>query len=102
MKFFKLQKLGHTNTEVRNPIQPERYSYVIKRLSDGLFSKGGSHPRFGKIGRVWNRATDVKAHIRTVDKKLYEGCIVIEFGLFETKRFPNPEYFYYEGGFNKK
>jgi hypothetical protein len=36
--------------------------YKIRR-PDGLFSGGGSHPRFSKLGKTWSRLSDVARHI---------------------------------------
>ena len=90
MKFFKLQKMGHTKTEVRLPIQPDRFSYKIQRMADGQFSKGTSHPRFGRIGRTWNRMSDLTSHLRHVyqshpNSDPYDGCAIVEFASFKTK-----------------
>ncbi len=90
MKFFKLQKLEHLNSETRTPVQPDRFSYKIQRVADGQFSKGTSHPRFGRIGRTWNRMSDLTTHLKYVYEAHprsdpYEGCAIIEFASFKTK-----------------
>jgi hypothetical protein len=42
---------------------PENY-YLIRRLSDGLFSVGGDHPTFDRVGRVWRSLAHVRGHMR--------------------------------------
>ncbi len=41
----------------------ERY-YLIRRLSDGLYSVGGDHPVFDAVGRVWRSLAHVRGHMR--------------------------------------
>lgn len=37
--------------------------YMIRRKSDGLFSAGGSGPRFSTIGKVWRNANTFHNHL---------------------------------------
>lgn len=42
--------------------QPEKHLFMI-RNSEGLFSSGGSSPRFGRYGKVWDSAAKLKCHL---------------------------------------
>ena len=37
--------------------------YMIRRKSDGLFSSGGSGPKFTSIGKVWRNANTFHNHL---------------------------------------
>jgi len=38
--------------------------YRIRRKKDGLFSAGGSNPRFNKSGKAWTTIGKLKNHLR--------------------------------------
>ena len=66
--------------------------YKIQRKSDGLFSNGGSNPKFTKYGKIWRSAGQLKNHLslvgcyKTPISKVYEGCelVTLEFHEVET------------------
>lgn len=41
----------------------EQYVYKIRKKSDGLFSTGGSRPRFTKKGKVWASIGHIRNHL---------------------------------------
>lgn len=60
--------------------------YKIMRLKDGLYSTGGTSPRFAPRGKVWRNIGFLKNHLHQVDDNLvYTGCVVIELVTRETE-----------------
>jgi hypothetical protein len=68
------------------------YCYKIQRVSDGLYSTGGSSIRFSKNGKVWRTVGQLKNHLnlfknwKTKKIKLpvdYQGCQVVTFKMVE-------------------
>lgn len=61
--------------------------FKIRRLSDGMFSCGGSYPRFNKNGKVWRLKAHVKLHLAGIPNYIktdrYKDCEVIEFELVQ-------------------
>lgn len=59
-------------------------TYKIRRLSDGLYSRGGNPPTWSKAGKSWNGAGPLKQHLnqylkllgRTGGDNAYEGCVL--------------------------
>jgi len=53
--------------------------YKIRQKSTGLFSTGGSVPRFTKKGKIWRRKGDLSSHLNLVSgrKCVYDDCEVI-------------------------
>jgi len=41
--------------------------YRIQRISDGLFSTGGAHPRFNKKGKIWRTIPHIKNHLTVIE-----------------------------------
>lgn len=72
--------------------------YKIRRKSDGLFSTGGTTPRFTSKGKTWSGMGQIKNHLNQfvthdyTNKKLlaryypYEGCELVEFVISEEER----------------
>jgi hypothetical protein len=68
-------------------MEGEPVVYKIKRLTDGLFSKGGAYePYFTRTGKVWNTLGGLKLHLQQFldgpnfslrPKNLYHDCIVV-------------------------
>lgn len=61
--------------------------FMIRRKSDGLYSKGGSSPSFSKNGKVWLQRGYVTSHMSQLTrfgKERYDDCEVIEFSLEPT------------------
>jgi len=56
------------------------FAYKIQN-SDGMFSSGGSEPKFQRVGKVWNSIGALKSHLRLVSnqcgKSFYDNCIVV-------------------------
>ena len=40
--------------------------YMIRRMTDGLFSTGSAYPSFNKRGKMWKSVGSVKAHMLMV------------------------------------
>lgn len=57
--------------------------YKIRRTTDGLFSKGGSYPRFNKIGKAWNTIGYLKSHLTRLGtrrfEEVYKDCEIVEY-----------------------
>lgn len=56
--------------------------YKIQRLSDGLYSTGGSKPGWTKQGKVWTRLNHITAHltlVRDCNAAVYANCCVLVF-----------------------
>lgn len=56
--------------------------FKIRRRSDGLFSTGGSSPRFRKEGKTWTKRHHVTAHLRLLgdrERKLYQDCDLVTY-----------------------
>ncbi len=64
--------------------------YKIRRV-DGLFSMGGSDPKFNKVGKIWKRKGDVSSHLTCVAEtgwrgsRPYDECEVVAYELTETQ-----------------
>lgn len=61
--------------------------FMIRRKTDGLFSRGGSAPRFSKNGKIWRNIGHVKLHIREMTgpggsarflREHYADCELVE------------------------
>ena len=50
-------------------MQPTRYVYKIKDITDGYFSLGGESPRWSKKGKTWKRLRDVYVSIRRANER---------------------------------
>ena len=64
-----------------------RTFFKIRSRKSGLFSLGGERPRWSKTGKTWNTKGALTNHLvllnRTVDRKKYENCEVVEFSTTE-------------------
>lgn len=49
--------------------------YMIRRVTDGLFSSGTSYPYFSKRGKMWTTVGSLKSHMLMV----MERCDVINY-----------------------
>lgn len=52
--------------------------YMIRRKSDGFFSKGGARPTFSKRGKKWNTIGHIKNHLSLFIGYKYDGTGVYE------------------------
>ena len=66
--------------------------YKIRDLSTGLYSTGGSHPRWTKRGKVWHTLGTLKLHLKNVARAtrapvspLWE---IVEMHVSEAERYP--------------
>lgn len=50
-------------------LNKEKKIYMIRRLTDGLFSSGSSYPRFAESGKMWTTIGAMNSHIRLVFKQ---------------------------------
>ena len=50
--------------------------YMIMN-EEGLFSTGGSHPRFKKNGKAWTNIGHLKNHLNWVNISFYKDCRII-------------------------
>lgn len=66
----------------RRLTENSRPEYVFKIFDPetGLFSSGGIHPKFNKVGKVWPRFSSLKGHLkcfyshrRSLDRRTLEG-----------------------------
>jgi len=61
--------------------------FKIRDTATGLFSMGGSCPRWSKKGKTWTNIGHIKTHIRGLDKRFiknFDNWEVIEYELVET------------------
>jgi len=60
--------------------------YKIRNNKTGLYSKGGTRPKFSKDGKVFAKRNHVTSHMNNVnDKEIeYADCDVVEFEMVET------------------
>lgn len=60
----------------------EEIFYKIRRRSDGLFSNGGTSPRFTNKGKIWKTIGYIKSHLKNVGlgraAEIYKDCEIIE------------------------
>lgn len=70
-----------------------RTVYKIRRKSDGLFSMGGSWPRFNKNGKIWKQKGHLTSHLNIVfdnfrnqrhHRDHYDDCEIVAYELIET------------------
>ena len=69
-------------------------SYKIRK--DGLFSTGGSTPRFSKVGKTWNAIGPFNAHLTLVysnrrllnNKCIYDGAEVLVYEMVQREVMP--------------
>ena len=62
--------------------------YRIKCLSGpraGLFSTGGSTPRWSKRGKLWPGKGPLSSHLGLVRKECYKDCVVVTYELTEVE-----------------
>ena len=74
-------------------------SFKIRRKSDGLFSTGGTTPKFTKNGKTWSSIGALKNHLNLmngkrwdsywkqylpINKTYYDDCEVVELNITET------------------
>ena len=77
-----------------SPQQP--IMYAIRRTTDGLFSRGGMMPRFGRRPKLWTKATltshlaqftsvnrRTKERVANERSRYYANCEVVQFNLYE-------------------
>ena len=53
--------------------------YKVKRIKDGLFSKGGQNPYFTKTGKVWTTLQGLKLHLNQFLRKRNDGAYVLSY-----------------------
>jgi hypothetical protein len=56
-------------------------AYQIKRNKDGMFSRGGQTPIFGKKGKVWSSKAALSLHLNyfdTNERSPYRDSVIIE------------------------
>ena len=66
-------------------------AYKIRRRSDGLFSMGGSTPRFTEGGKIWKKKSHLTSHLNQVGgwhrqreaSIIYSDCDIVLFELTE-------------------
>lgn len=59
----------------------EKY-WKIKQTSTGLFSMGGSDPRFNKTGKIWKQKGHLTSHLNQISRfsiHKYNNCEIIEY-----------------------
>lgn len=62
--------------------------YMI-RNAEGLFSRGGSYPKFTKRGKVWRGSGPLRSHLQCLSNaNKYLGCQVVEIELKEVDLLP--------------
>ena len=49
-------------------LNKEKKIYMIRRLTDGLFSSGSSYPQFSERGKMWTTIGAMNAHINMLFK----------------------------------
>ena len=59
--------------------------YKIRR-SDGMFSMGGSFPRFNKTGKIWKQPGHLTNHLNQLWRRKddhYDDCEIVEYEIVE-------------------
>ncbi len=51
-----------------------KHLYKIRRVSDGLYSRGGKDPNWAKQGKIWQSLGDLKRHFAWCN---YKGIDII-------------------------
>ena len=61
--------------------------YKIRRCTDGMFSQGGSWPRFSKTGKIWKQRGHLTSHLGQVSRgnRAYVGCEIVTYELTEVE-----------------
>lgn len=68
--------------------------FRIRRKSDGLFSTGGTSPKFDSKGKVWKARNHVTSHMTQIGHQYYNpkkkedyyhDCEVVEYEIVETE-----------------
>lgn len=63
------------------------FVYKIRRKPDGLFSSGGTYPKFSSKGKVWNARGHITSHLTQLgdrDKnRYYKDCEVVRIEIQE-------------------
>jgi hypothetical protein len=54
------------------------FIYKIRNKRTGLFSSGGSYPRWTKKGKVWRQLSHVRQHLDHVERGLYRRRLYID------------------------
>lgn len=73
--------------EAADALKQERPYFRVKRLSDNLYSKGGSTPIFSKAGKTWNSKGAFSNHLAQLINtyysdnyikilNVYDGCVL--------------------------
>ena len=64
--------------------------YKIRRTTDGLFSAGGSWPKFTKGGKIWKQKGHLTSHLGQVNNRpirdgirIYDDCEIVTYELSE-------------------
>lgn len=76
----------HNRSTQYKVIDMVKHVYKIRRRSDGLFSTGGTRPRWTTLGKVWSGRGHLKNHLRLAQthkfaSTLYVDCEVVEFAV---------------------
>jgi len=63
------------------------------RSKDGTYSEGGSYPRFGRVGKIWKRISDLSSHftqLSSVGRDTYtqHQAEVVEIEMVATNAIP--------------
>lgn len=94
----------HQYPELVGKVLTEKTMYRIRRLSDGLFSKGGLEPDFTSMGKAWTKG-HLKSHLKMFHSKKsscspyrsyqngtcaycwpYDNCEIVEFKVTELEK----------------
>lgn len=67
--------------------------YMIRRISDGFWSSGGSYPHFTKVGKAWTTTQALHAHLNLIFSdnrglrynRPYDNCEIVEFEILQTE-----------------
>lgn len=64
----------------------EKTLYKIRQKSDGLFSAGGTYPRFTSVGKIWKKGP-LHSHLNLVkradNEDIYDDCEIVAIELRE-------------------
>lgn len=78
--------------------------YRIRSKTTGMFSSGGSHPHFKKVGKLWKRKSDVDAHLRQARLDVYvdNDAEIVSYALTEQETSVEPVVAWKERQYEKK
>jgi hypothetical protein len=64
------------------------WNKLYKIRKNGMFSTGGSRPRWSEKGKVWRRLSDLSGHLGIARLIDYDGAEIVEYEMQEVSAEP--------------